>query len=187
MAGHSKWNNIKHKKGAEDAKRGKVFSMLAKQIKSAVKEGGSGDPSSNATLRPILDKARAANMPKSNIQRAIDRGLGKSSSGTQLQEVVYEGFAPGGVGVMIEAITDNANRTSADIRFLLSKHQGSLGSPGSAGYLFTREEGEYKPSMPMTLEDPTQIKQLEQLMDALREHDDVEDVSVSAVWDEVAE
>jgi len=184
MAGHSKWNNIKNRKGAVDAKRGKIFSQLAKQIKTAVKEGGSGDPETNPALRPILDKARAANMPKDNIQRAIDRGLGKSSRGAQLQEVTYEGYGPGGVGIVVAAVTENQNRTSSEVRTAFSRNNGSLGGPNSAAYLFERtDDGEYQATMSQDISDEQQIKQLEAIIDTLRENDDVEDVYVAANWE----
>lgn len=184
MAGHSKWNNIKHKKGATDAKRSKLFSQISKLIRSAVKEGKSGDPASNASLRLVMEKARAANMPKENIQRAIDRGLGKTSSGASLQETLYEGFGPNGVALMIAAVTDNPNRTSSDIKFILSRNGGSLGGPGSVSYQFTRSEdgSDYVPTMPMAIEDEATQKQVQNLIDLLRENDDVEDVYCSGEW-----
>ena len=114
----------------------KVFSQVSRLIRVAVKEGGSGDPEMNPALRTALDKARSANMPKENVQRAIDRGLGKSASGAQLNEVVYEGYGPHGVGFLVTAITDNRNRTGSEVRSMFEKAGGSLGSPGSAAYLF---------------------------------------------------
>jgi YebC/PmpR family DNA-binding regulatory protein len=183
MAGHSKWNNIKNRKGAQDAKKGKAFSMAAKAIKMAVKEGKSGDPKSNPTLRLALDKARAVNMPKDKIQKAIDRGLGKTDSGSVIKEVVYEGYASGGVGLMVVTMTDNTNRTSSEVRTLLSKSGGSLGGPGSVAFMFTREDGEYKSTMPMQIPDEAQQESLQELMDNLRELDDVEDVYCSGEWE----
>lgn len=185
MSGHSKWNNIKNKKGAEDAKRAKVFTQLARQIKSAVKESKSGDPAANPTLRVITDKARAANMPKEKIQRAIDVGLGKSSTGASLQEIMYEAFGPGGVGLLIEAVTDNPNRTSADMRFTLTRGGGSMGGPGAVSYLFARNSaGEFEVQIPMVIEDPEHQAQLQDLIDALLAHDDVEEVYCAGVWPE---
>lgn len=184
MSGHSKWSTIKHKKGALDAQRGKVFSQLSKNIRIAVKQGKSGDPQSNPTLRLAVEKARGANMPKEKIQKAIDRGLGKNASGAVIQEIVYEAFGPQGAGFIIVAMTDNSQRTSANMRYILSRGGGALGSPGSVMYMFTRnEEGEYIPSIPMPLSDPEVIEQVEELMDTLREDEDVEDVFTAAVWE----
>lgn len=182
MSGHSKWNNIKNRKGAADAQKSRAWSQLSKQIRVAVKEGGSGDPKFNAALRLILDKARAANMTKDKMQRAIDAGLGKRN-GQSLQTIVYEGFGPGGVGLMIVTTTDNTQRTSAEIKFILSRNGGNLGGPGSAQYLFTRMGGEeFVASMPLTLEDESTIEQLETLIEELRNNDDVEDVYYAAHW-----
>ncbi|MBP9820003.1 YebC/PmpR family DNA-binding transcriptional regulator [Candidatus Woesebacteria bacterium] len=177
MAGHSKWNNIKNRKGAVDKKRAKIFGQFAKQIRVAVKEGQSGDPKSNAGLRLILEKARAANMPKENIERAIERGMGKTATGASIQEIVYEGFGPGGVGLLIVAHTDNANRTSSELKFILSRGGGSLGSPGSAHYLFERDlqTGEYIPTMPFELDNDT-LAQLSTLLETLEENEAVEQV-----------
>lgn len=184
MAGHSKWANIKNRKGAQDAKKGKVFSQLSKLIKAAVKEGGSGDPNSNPGLRVILDKARAANMPKDNIQRAIDRGTGKTASGVSLQEKAYEAFGPQGVGLVILAMTDNDQRTSSNVRSLLTRAGGSLGGPNSVMYMFQRDQnGDFQPTMPMNLEDEHLISQIETLVENLRADDDVEDVYVGATWE----
>jgi YebC/PmpR family DNA-binding regulatory protein len=183
MAGHSKWNNIKNRKGAQDKIKGKAFSEAGKMIKIAVKEGSSGDPKSNPALRLALDKARAVNMPKSNIQRAIDRGLGKTKSGLSLRDVVYEGFVAGGVGIIVAAITENPNRTSAEIRMLFSKSGGSLGSTGSVSYMFARERGEYKVTMPMDINDEKKQVNLQEIMDAFRSLDDVEDVYCAGVWE----
>lgn len=185
MAGHSKWNNIKNRKGAVDAKRGKIFTQLSKQIKTAVKEGGSGDPQSNAGLRLAMDKARLANMPKEKIQKAIDRGLGKSKSGARLQEIIYEGYGPGGVGFLITAVTDNANRTSSEIKFIFSRSGGSLGGPGSVAYMFERnQEGEYETTMSMQIENEKDQEELQKMIDTLRENDDVEDVYCVGEWEE---
>jgi len=183
MSGHSKWNNIKNRKGAQDKKRGAAFSQCAKLIKIAVKEGGGGDPKFNSSLRLAIEKARAVNMPKDKISKAIDRGLGKTTSGVSLKEAIYEGFASGGIGLMIVAVTENTNRTSADIKFILSRSDGSLGSPGSVSYLFKRENGEYKVQMPMQIEDVKQREKLQELIDSLRELDDVEDVYCAGVWE----
>ncbi len=182
MAGHSKWNNIKNKKGAADAKRGKVFSQISKEIRVAVKEGKSGDPAANPRLRVQIEKARAANMPKENIQRAIDRGLGKGKGG-MIQEVVYEGYGPQGVGMIIVAQTDNTQRTAGEVRAALSKAGGSLGGPGSAMFLFQRQGDEYHVILPMTIEDPEIQEKLQNLIDILREDEDVEDVFCAGEWE----
>lgn len=184
MAGHSKWNNIKNKKGAADAKRGKVFGELSKLIRIAVREGKSGDPKFNPNLRTILEKARAANMPKENIQKAIERGLGISATGAAIQEITYEGFGPGGIPVVVVAHTDNTNRTSSEIRFAFSRGGGSLGSPGSALYLFTRTpDGGYSATLQMELPDEQAKERLQSLVTALDSLDDVEDVYFAAQLD----
>ncbi len=138
MSGHSKWKTIKHQKGAADAKRGQVFTKLGNAITIAVKQGGgTTDPDSNPRLRLALESARAVNMPKDNMQRAIDRGAGKGE-GEELHEAIYEGFAPHGVNVIVEAATDNPQRTSSEIKNIFVKNGGSFGQPGSSSYLFKR-------------------------------------------------
>ena len=180
MAGHSKWNNIKHKKEAMDAKKSKAFSQVSKLIRIAVKEGGSADPQFNPALRVALDKAKAVNMPKDKIKKAIDRGLGKTAFGASLQEIVYEAFGPFGEAYMIVALTDNPNRTSAEVKFTLAKAQASLGGPGSAGYMFQRtQDGGFEATVPLELTED-QKEKVEALMDSLRALDDVEDVYTSA-------
>ena len=138
MSGHSKWHSIKHKKAVVDARRGQQFTKLARAITVAAKEGG-GDPEGNSTLALAIQKARDASMPKDNIERAIAKGTGEGSDGEQIETVLYEGYGPGGVALLIEAVTDNRNRTGAEIRHLLSKHGGSLGEPGSVSYLFDKQ------------------------------------------------
>ena len=178
MSGHSKWNNIKNRKGAQDAKKGKIFSQLSRQIREAVKQGGSGDPKTNSSLRLILDKARAANMPKDKVQRSIDVALGNGTA-ANVKEVIYEGFAPGGVAMMIVAFTDNANRTSSELRNILSKAGGSLGGPGSAQYMFQRaDDGSFTATMKIDLAD-NQIDSVLELIDTLGENEDVEEVFVA--------
>lgn len=179
MSGHSKWSTIKHKKGVADAKRSKEFSQLSRLIRIATKEGGSDNPDHNPTLRTLVDKARAISMPKENIQRAMDRGLGRGSAGLA-QEIIYEGFAPNGIPMLIISITDNKQRTSADVRNMLNKAGGSLGGPGSAMYMFQRDDtGEYKATMMMPADEATQEK-VQNLIDELSSHDDVEEVYVAA-------
>ncbi len=137
MSGHSKWSTIKRKKGATDAKRGQLFTRLAREIAIAAREGG-GDPDVNFRLRLAVDKARSNNMPKDNIERAIKRGTGESKDGGVIEEVTYEGYAPHGVAMLIEVVTDNRNRAVADIRHMLNRYGGSLGEGGSVAWQFTR-------------------------------------------------
>ena len=134
MAGHSKWANIKHRKGVADAKKGQVFSKLIKEITVSAKMGG-GDPETNARLRTAILKARSENMPKDNIERAIKKGTGEAD-GSVYYELTYEGYAPGGVAIIIDTLTDNKNRTAADVRSTLTKLGGSLGTTGSVSYMF---------------------------------------------------
>ena len=137
MSGHSKWSTIKRKKGATDAKRGKVFSKLTKEIMVSARIGG-GDPESNVRLRNAIASARAENMPKDNIDRAIKKGIGELE-GIQYEEVVYEGYGPGGAAVMVESLTDNKNRTAADVRYIFSKSGGSLGEYGCVSWMFKKK------------------------------------------------
>ena len=138
MSGHSKWHTIKHKKGALDAKRGKIFTKLIKEITVAARTGGSGDPDSNARLRKAVTDAKAQNMPNDTIDRAIKRGTGELE-GAQYDEVLYEGYGPNGVAVMVEAMTDNRNRTVAEIRHIFSKNGGNMGESGSVGWMFDKK------------------------------------------------
>jgi YebC/PmpR family DNA-binding regulatory protein len=137
MSGHSKWHSIKHKKAVVDARRGQHFTKLARAITVAAREGG-GDPDGNPGLALAIQKARDASMPKDNIERAIAKGTGEGVDADQIETVLYEGYGPGGVALLIEALTDNRNRTGADVRHLLSKHGGNLGEPGSVSYLFDK-------------------------------------------------
>jgi len=136
MSGHSKWSTIKHKKGSMDAKRGKIFTKIIKEIIVAAREGG-GDSAANSALRTALMKARAANMPKDNIERAIKKGTG-DLEGSQYVEMTYEGYGPSGVALLIQVLTDNRNRTAAEIRNILSKGGGNLGETGCVSYMFNR-------------------------------------------------
>jgi YebC/PmpR family DNA-binding regulatory protein len=138
MSGHSKWHSIKHKKAVVDARRGQQFTKLARAITVAAKEGG-GDPEGNSALALAIQKARDASMPKDNIERAIAKGSGEGGEAEQIETVLYEGYGPGGVALLIEALTDNRNRTGADVRHLLSKNGGNLGEPGSVSYLFDKQ------------------------------------------------
>jgi YebC/PmpR family DNA-binding regulatory protein len=138
MSGHSKWHSIKHKKAVVDARRGQQFTKLARAITVTAREGG-GDPEGNPSLALAIQKARDASMPKDNIERAIAKGTGEGADADRIETVVYEGYGPGGVALLIEALTDNRNRTGADIRHLLTKNGGNLGEPGSVSYLFDRQ------------------------------------------------
>jgi YebC/PmpR family DNA-binding regulatory protein len=137
MSGHSKWSSIKHKKGAADAKRGKLFSKLSRAIIVATKEGGP-EPANNLALQNAIEKARSYSMPKDNIERAIARGAGQDADAAAFETILYEGYAPGGVAVIVEALTDNRNRTAADVRHLFAKSDGNLGESGSVAWLFER-------------------------------------------------
>jgi len=136
VAGHSKWANIKHRKARQDAKRGKIYTKLIRELTVAAKAGG-GDPADNPRLRLALDKANSENMPKDTIKRAIERGTGAGESGN-LEEVTYEGYGPGGVAILVEAMTDNRNRTVAEVRHAFTKFGGNLGTDGSVSYLFNK-------------------------------------------------
>jgi YebC/PmpR family DNA-binding regulatory protein len=138
MSGHSKWSSIKHQKGAADKKRGVLFSKLARAIIVAAKEGG-GDPANNLSLQNAVTKARAASMPRENIERAIARGAGAGEGGESYEAVSYEGYGSGGAALIVEGLTDNRNRTAADVRFLFGKYGGSLGAPGSVAWMFERK------------------------------------------------
>lgn len=172
MSGHSKWAQIKHKKGATDAKRGKLFSKLAKAITIASKELG-GDPKTNSKLASAIEEARAANMPSDNIERAIKRATEKDAA--ELKEVLYEAYGPGGSTLVITAVTDNSNRTTNEIKHLLSEHGAKLGNQGSATWAFTKTGNEYVPNFPMELPEADN-KQFESLLEALDNHDDVQEV-----------
>jgi YebC/PmpR family DNA-binding regulatory protein len=137
MSGHSKWSSIKHKKGAADARRGKLFSKLSRALIVAAREGGP-DPAANLALQNAIEKARSYSMPKDNIERAIARGSGADADAQAFEQVLYEGYGPNGVAVIVEALTDNRNRTAADVRAAFSKHDGNLGGSGSVAWLFER-------------------------------------------------
>ena len=173
MSGHNKWSQIKRKKGVADAKRSQEFTKVARLITVAARDGGS-DPQSNPTLRLAIEKAKEARMPKDNIQRAIDKGLGKLGAGESFESVIYEGFGPEGVAFLIKGITDNNNRTFAEIRSMFGKLGGSLGVQGSTAYLFTPD-----PTNPLYLVDITEphlADKVLKLFDTLEEHDDIQEV-----------
>jgi YebC/PmpR family DNA-binding regulatory protein len=137
VSGHSKWSSIKHKKGAADARRGKLFSKLSRALIVAAREGGP-DPAANLALANAIEKARSYSMPKDNIERAIARGSGADADAEAFEQVLYEGYGPSGVAVIVEALTDNRNRTAAEVRAAFSKHDGNLGGSGSVAWLFER-------------------------------------------------
>jgi YebC/PmpR family DNA-binding regulatory protein len=137
MSGHSKWSSIKHKKGAKDAKRGKLFTKLARAITVAARDGG-GDPDANPALGLAVQKARDASMPKDNIQRAIDRGTGEGADADAIESITYEGYGPGGAAILVEALTDNRNRTGSEVRHAFERHGGSLGEPNSVAWQFSK-------------------------------------------------
>ncbi len=156
MSGHSHWATIRRKKGAADAKRGQAFTRLAREIVLAAREGG-GDPDNNVGLAIAIDKARASNMPKDNIERAIKRGTGDSKEGGTLEQVIYEGYAPHGVALMVETVTDNRNRAVSDIRHALTRHGGSMAEAGSVSWQFNRIVAF---SFPLDDHDPDKIFEL---------------------------
>jgi YebC/PmpR family DNA-binding regulatory protein len=137
MAGHSKWANIKHRKGRQDAARGKLFAKLARAIEQAAREGG-GDPTMNISLANAIAKAKAASMPNDNIDRAVKRGSGEGGDAVAYEETWYEGYGPGGIAIYIHVLTDNRNRAASDVRSTMTRNNGNLGEPGSVGYLFNQ-------------------------------------------------
>lgn len=167
MSGHSKWHSIKHKKGAEDARRGKIFTKHAKLV--AIAARGGGDPNMNPSLRMAIDNARAENMPRENIERAIKKGTGEGKGAAVMEEVMYEGFGPGGTALYVETLTDNRNRTVTNLKFAMGKHAGNLGAAGSVGYLFKKKGRITIPLKPEFVEDkfkktaPPPLKSLEEI------------------------
>jgi len=173
MSGHSKWANIKRKKEVTDSKKSKIFSKMSKLISVAAKSGG--DPDSNPKLRLAVERAKEARMPKENIDRAIAKGSGQGGNITFI-ETVYEGFGPNGEAFFVRALTDNINRTVAEIRTIFSKHGGSLGGSGSTAYIFSPDPD--NPTFTIDV-DENSAKKLEELLEELDEHDDVQDVYVN--------
>ncbi|MBD3366456.1 YebC/PmpR family DNA-binding transcriptional regulator [candidate division WWE3 bacterium] len=171
MSGHNKWSKIRHQKAVVDARKGKVFSKLSKKITVAAREGG-GDPEMNPSLTMLIDKAKEANMPKDNIEKAIKKGTGELKGAAALERVVYEGYAPYGVALVIHTVTDNRNRTVAEIRNILEKAGGSLGTKGSASYIFGDN---MEPGFEVPLE-KGEYNGVEGLINELDDHDDVVDV-----------
>lgn len=179
MSGHSKWSNIKNKKGVEDAKRAQIFTNLGKNIRISAKKGG--EVEANPTLRLWVEKAKAANMPKDKIQKAIDIGSGKIFAG-KMQEINYEGFGPNGIAMIIMAVTDNTNRTSGELRSILTRVGGSLGGPGCASYMFefNKEKQEFKATITIEIDDEVENK-LELLKIDLLQVEGVEGVYTNTI------
>ncbi len=169
MSGHSKWSTIKHQKAIEDNKRGAVFTKIAKKIHIAVKKGGSGDINGNPFLRACVDEARAVNMPMENIKRAIEKGLGVGGENIS-EEVVYEAYSRDGVGILVTAVSDNRNRTAAEINSVLNKHEAKMGGPGSVSYMKS-----ISPIPMIKLDEESKIR-TEELLEALSDLDDVVDI-----------
>ena len=183
MSGHSKWSSIKHKKGAADAKRGQLFTKLSRSIIVAAKEGG-GDPSGNSSLQNAIEKAKSYSMPKDNIDRAIAKGVGSGADSDNFETVVYEGYGPEGVAVIVEALTDNRNRTASDVRHTFAKHGGNLGTTGAVAWQFERRgvvivaaDGVDEDELFVAaVDDEGKAKQLMRLIDELEDNDDVQEV-----------
>ena len=170
MSGHSRWSQIKHKKAASDAKKGQVFSKIASLIKVAVKEGGV-DPETNAKLKQALVKAKEVNMPSDNIERALK----KSDAEAKLEEVLYEAYGPAGSAFLIEGITDNKNRTSPEIKHILSEAGGKLALPGSVIWMFEKKDGVFEPKFTIEL-GGEEAKKYESLLESLSDHEAVQEV-----------
>ncbi len=172
MAGHNKWKQIKYKKAASDAKRGKIFSKISRTITISVKEFGD-DPKMNPRLAAAIEEARAVNMPNDNIDRAVKKATDKDSS--DLKDVLYEAYGPGGSALLITAITDNSNRTTHEIKHLLSEYGGKWGEQGSVMWAFEKKGKEYEAKFPLTLS-LDDMKKMDILLEALDDYDDVDDV-----------
>lgn len=175
MSGHSKWSQIKHKKALTDAQKSKHFAKLARQITVAAKEKGS-DPNTNAVLRAAIDKAREVNMPSDNIERAIKRASGEKEA---LEEVLFEAYGPGGAAILISGITDNKNRTTQEIKHLLSEYGVKLASPGSARFLFQKTDDGWQAQTPLPIDEKSKAE-LTKLFEALDEHNDIQDIFTNA-------
>jgi len=173
MSGHSKWSTIKHKKAVTDAKRANVFTKLGRLISVAAKEGG--NPDANLKLKLAIDQARAVNMPKDNIERAIKRGTGELKDQANIEEIIYEAFGPGGIMMVIKTLTDNKNRTVSEIKTILGKFSGKLGGIGSVMWNFKISESEYKPKNIMKV-DEAELQKFASLRKALEDQDDVQKV-----------
>jgi YebC/PmpR family DNA-binding regulatory protein len=172
MSGHSKWHNIKRKKGKEDAKRGKIFSKMSRLISVAAREGG-GDPDANPALRLAIQKAKDVNMPKDNIERAIKKGTGELE-GAEYKEAIYEGYGPEGGAFLLQCLTDNHNRTVSEIRSLFGKFGGSLGEKGSTAYIFDSDNKE--PTFTIEITDQNKAEKVDDLVEELEDHDDIQEI-----------
>lgn len=179
MSGHNKWSKIKNKKAVTDAKKSKIFSMFAKMI--AVESRKTKGDKNSPSLRAVMERAKAVNMPNDNIDRAVAKGAG--GEGGNLEEVLYEAYGPGGVAIIIEGITDNKNRTTPEIRHLLSKHNGSLGASGSCLWAFTKGDEGWTPTTLVDVNEKDEEALLE-LLDVLDDHDDVQNISTNANLEE---
>ena len=177
MSGHSKWHSIKHKKAAADAKRGKVFTRYIKEITIAARLGG-GDPETNPRLRHAIDGAKSVNMPGDNIKKAILRGTGELD-GVHYEAINYEGYGPGGVAVLVEALTDNKNRTSSEIKHILSKRNLSLSEPGSALWAFEKKDSSWSAKSISPISDSDK-KSLNELVDEIKIQEDIQSVYTNA-------
>lgn len=177
MSGHSKWSQIKHKKGLTDQKKAKTFSKISRAITLAAKEKG-GDVSSNSKLRLMVEKAKEINMPRDIIERAIKKGVGAGEA-ENLEEAIYEAYGPAGVAIIIEAITDNKNRTLNEIKHILNEYNASLGAPGSVLWAFEKKE-DWKPKHTILIEKQEDKEKLQKLLEELEEHDDVQDIITNA-------
>ncbi len=173
MSGHSKWSTIKHKKALTDAKKSKVFSKISSLISIAARKGG--DPDKNPTLRTAIENAREVNLPKDNVERAIKRGTGEVA-GAQLEEVTYGAFGPGGVAILISAVTDNKNRTLAEIKKVLNENGAKFAEMNSIQWMFRREGTDWIPNQPMKIENPSIKQQLLALYEALDDQQDVTEI-----------
>lgn len=187
MAGHNKWSKIKRQKAVTDAKKSSVYTKMAKNIMVAVKTGGGADPATNFRLKAAIDKAKEFGVPKNNIERAIEKGSGKGE-GSDLKEITYEGYLPGGVAVMVFTATDNTNRTLSDVRTIFTKAGGSLGSTGSVAYMFSKEGDELVAMHNIEISNEEEAQVIMKALDALDDNDDVIDlVSNFDLSEELAE
>jgi len=175
MSGHSKWATTKHAKAAADAKRGQAFTKVARLISVAVRKGG-GDPTTNSFLRLAIEKGKEVNMPNDNIKRAIERGMGKEAGASGLEEMTLEGYGPSGVAFLVEVVTDNRNRTIAEVRNLFTRYGGNLGETGCAAYVFTDKE---HPTFAIELDEGAKEK-VSGLAQALSDLDDVQEIYTNA-------
>lgn len=185
MSGHSKWSTIKHKKALTDAKKSKIFSKISALISVAAREKG-GDPEKNPNLRTAIEKAREVNMPKENIDRAIKKGSGEID-GAKLEEVTYGAFGPGGVAILIEAITDNKNRTLAEVKQILSAHNAKFVETNSITWMFERKSSDWIAKNPIKVENETDKKELAALYEALDDQQDINEIYSSEVQEAVSE